>query len=394
MVLVQARGMARNAWKTFSESLLQIQGFFCRVCFAASQKTPAPPSRLEACLPSGANICWAYGHALHILGASGDPAAGFPESEVSAVAPDAGNLRGRRPRSAGLLLALDYGPWIAAGHTVEAIIPTSYVEGPLWGLADGFGIPANVFGGWGFSSGRAASRKRRKAMKLANKAKRKADRAAEKTRRVALASKERQRRHGTTSGGPGSGVFGRELCDVFDEVAAADENSLSEEETKDAGHATAGEGPPLEIEADESPAGEECGGDFDNESVPVGTFVLDTSGEALLVKLRQAPRGGGFSTWRNLPLHTALLDGRLMTVDRTEKVEGGRSADDWAILSRAAQTQGMVVSNDRYREHRRMFRYAPGQRVLRVGYEFLQEAETSEGRGLELKFHPHVGVGT
>ena len=64
----------------------------------------------------GANMAWAYGAALSLrFGCK------------------------TYPCSAGVLAALDYEPWAAAGLRVIAVMPRSYVDGELAGLADGRG---------------------------------------------------------------------------------------------------------------------------------------------------------------------------------------------------------------------------------------------------------------
>ena len=326
-------------------------------------------------VPAGANLCWAYGTALDSIGAAADPTTLFPEEELLAVEAS-GPLSGRRPRSAGLLQALSYGPWLEAGCCIEAIIPATYVEGPLWGIADGFGIPASVFGGWGFSSGRSAERRRRKALKAKRKAERKAERDQRKLRRLALAG-----------GGAPNGATARELAEVLRESVADGGEDM---ETKE------GEGSASHPDDEETPGDVGQPQDVVEESdVPVGTLISDSNGQPLLVKVqsRQAaapsPAGYGgsselpsFSVWRNIPLHAAVLDGRLKTVVRSAEAEGGRSADDVAIIHRAAETGGLMVTNDLYREHRRARKAAGAKRrPRRVGYEFIPD-------GLQLTFHP------
>ena len=43
----------------------------------------------------------------------------------------------QRPLSRGVMMALHYEPWVAQGFEVKAVMPFSYVEGELLGLADG-----------------------------------------------------------------------------------------------------------------------------------------------------------------------------------------------------------------------------------------------------------------
>jgi hypothetical protein len=75
---------------------------------------PASPPPLVVL--DGANLMWGYGLALaRRFGCKAYPSA------------------------AGLLLALDYEPWRAAGVRVTALLPASYAAGELAGLADGCG---------------------------------------------------------------------------------------------------------------------------------------------------------------------------------------------------------------------------------------------------------------
>ena len=346
-----------------------------------------------AAYETGANICWAYGNALRCIGADMDPEELFPPEEVLAVTEAGATMRGRRPCSKGLLMALEHGPWAAAGKSVEAIIPSSYVEGPLWGLADGFGVPAAVFGGWGFSSGRDSERKRKKAAK----AKRKAERKSQRTWRMAQRARKLLKEGGGASGG---GIAGREILEALadmDEPAGAmsgDGDDVSEGGARRVdGGEDEGEGLPVLPDDDGETLGD--GSSSSCSDAPVGTVICSAAGEPLLQKVSSGDETeDGFSVWRNIPLHEAVRDRRLTMVERSAEAEGGRAADDIAILRRAAETGGLIVSNDLFRDHRGALRRlqrssasaADGTKARarrRVGYEFVQRCSASSDNGDE-----------
>ena len=339
---------------------------------------------------AGANICWAYGNALRCIGADMDPEELFPPEEVLAVTTAGAAMQGRRPCSKGLLMALEHGPWAAAGKSVEAIIPSSYVEGPLWGLADGFGIPAAVFGGWGFSSGRDSERKRKKAAK----AKRKAQRKSQRTWRMAQKARELLKEG---SGASRGGVAGREILEALadmDEPAAVEMSGDCGDGEEDGAIkrvddlADGGEGLPL-LNGDDAEA--PADGGISCSDAPVGTVILGASGEPLLQKITSGDETeDGFSIWRNIPLHAAMHDRKLTMVERSAEAEGGRAADDIAILRRAAETAGTIVSNDLFRDHRgalkRLQRSSTSSAAdnkararRRVGYDFVKDSLASSG---------------
>jgi hypothetical protein len=63
----------------------------------------------------GANIAWGYSAALH---------AAF-------------GCKNKQPLSRGVLAALEHPDWAKIGADVVCFVPSTYVEGPLHGLADG-----------------------------------------------------------------------------------------------------------------------------------------------------------------------------------------------------------------------------------------------------------------
>ena len=86
----------------------------------------------------------------------------FPADELARVK-HTGGPRTRRPRAMGLFEALTHAEWHDAGFEVRAVLPRSYYEGPLWGIADGMGLrPEAVLGFKG--RGKLSKRKFQKAL--------------------------------------------------------------------------------------------------------------------------------------------------------------------------------------------------------------------------------------
>lgn len=79
---------------------------------SSNQTRVLPPKRIAL---DGANIAWCYSAALHAAFGS----------------------RNKQPLSRGVVAALEHEAWARIDADVVAFVPSTYVEGPLHGLADG-----------------------------------------------------------------------------------------------------------------------------------------------------------------------------------------------------------------------------------------------------------------
>lgn len=328
----------------------------------------------------------------------------FPDDELARVK-HTGGPRTRRPRAMGLVKALEHSNWKEAGFEVSAVLPRSYYEGPLWGIADGMGLrPEAVLG----EKGRGKLSKRKFQKLLSRREKRRKKQAARHKRAldqvnmnatvarleqegglvgdsalVASAAEAASSPSSSSSTSRGFGGFGTPPQSRKQRRAEA--RALARGETIDREEVVQEEGvvvTPAQdlvsvadraLDANGTSAADATVADADDEDAwEARTINHAVTGEPMLEEVRP-------HVWRNLLLHHFVEEGRIQLVNRIHRAD-----DDVQLLYLARHADdgrgAYVVSNDRYRDHRASLK--SGLKGRRVGYQWMARTATGDDLGI------------